>query len=203
MSKHRTRILAAGFVVFGMACGTASNPEMGSIGGVAGSAHGSATTGSGSGGDSTEITGAGGVGDSANAGGGTVDTGGGKGEGIWRRIRARSGPGWIPGWDAGPGPMLTGKKFVGNISTRGRITTDFNKYWNQFTPENEGKSGQPNPVKAPSIGHRSTPNINMHSRTTSFSNTTTSFGQSATGMGREPVRCQRGVRRADVDARRL
>ena len=143
MSKHRTRILAAGFVVFGMACGTASNPEMGSIGGVAGSAHGSATTGSGSGGDSTEITGAGGVGDSANAGGGTVDTGGGKGE--MASDSGSVGAGLDSGWDAGPGPMLTGKKFVGNISTRGRITTDFNKYWNQFTPENEGKWGQAEP----------------------------------------------------------
>jgi endo-1,4-beta-xylanase len=34
-----------------------------------------------------------------------------------------------------------GKKFVGNISTRGAIRSDFTTYWNQFTPENEGKWG--------------------------------------------------------------
>ncbi len=35
----------------------------------------------------------------------------------------------------------TGKKFVGNISTNGAIRSDFTTYWNQFTPENEGKWG--------------------------------------------------------------
>lgn len=37
-------------------------------------------------------------------------------------------------------------KFVGNISTRGQIRPDFPTYWNQFSPENEGKWGsvQPN-----------------------------------------------------------
>ena len=34
-----------------------------------------------------------------------------------------------------------GKKFVGNISTNGAIRSDFTTYWNQFTPENEGKWG--------------------------------------------------------------
>ena len=33
------------------------------------------------------------------------------------------------------------KKFVGNISTSGAIRSDFATYWNQFTPENEGKWG--------------------------------------------------------------
>jgi endo-1,4-beta-xylanase len=30
-------------------------------------------------------------------------------------------------------------KFVGNITTRGQVRNDFAKYWNQITPENEGK----------------------------------------------------------------
>lgn len=33
------------------------------------------------------------------------------------------------------------KKFVGNITTSGAVRTDFVKYWNQITPENEGKWG--------------------------------------------------------------
>lgn len=34
-----------------------------------------------------------------------------------------------------------GKKFVGNIDTRGRVRSDFVTYWNQFSPENAGKWG--------------------------------------------------------------
>ncbi|MEQ1912779.1 MAG: hypothetical protein ABMA15_28445, partial [Vicinamibacterales bacterium] len=30
-------------------------------------------------------------------------------------------------------------KFVGNITTRGEVRPDFADYWNQLTPENEGK----------------------------------------------------------------
>lgn len=33
----------------------------------------------------------------------------------------------------------TGEKFVGNITTRGQVRSDFAQYWNQITPENEGK----------------------------------------------------------------
>lgn len=35
----------------------------------------------------------------------------------------------------------TGEKFVGNITTGGNIGSDFGQYWNQITPENEGKWG--------------------------------------------------------------
>ena len=34
-----------------------------------------------------------------------------------------------------------GKKFVGNITTSGTVRSDFTMYWNQLTPENEGKWG--------------------------------------------------------------
>jgi endo-1,4-beta-xylanase len=36
-------------------------------------------------------------------------------------------------------------KFVGNISTRGSIRSDFAMFWNQYTPENEGKWGSVQP----------------------------------------------------------
>jgi endo-1,4-beta-xylanase len=39
------------------------------------------------------------------------------------------------------GGATTLPKFVGNIDTRGSIRSDFNKYWNQFSPENAGKWG--------------------------------------------------------------
>ncbi|MDO8345821.1 MAG: endo-1,4-beta-xylanase [Cellvibrio sp.] len=33
------------------------------------------------------------------------------------------------------------KKFIGNITTSGAVRSDFNRYWNQITGENEGKWG--------------------------------------------------------------
>ncbi len=33
------------------------------------------------------------------------------------------------------------KKFIGNITTSGNVRSDFTRYWNQITPENEGKWG--------------------------------------------------------------
>jgi len=33
------------------------------------------------------------------------------------------------------------KKFIGNITTSGQVRSDFTRYWNQITPENEGKWG--------------------------------------------------------------
>lgn len=38
-------------------------------------------------------------------------------------------------------PVFTGEKFIGNITTGGQIRSDFLQYWNQITPENEGKWG--------------------------------------------------------------
>ncbi|MBN2715945.1 MAG: endo-1,4-beta-xylanase [Deltaproteobacteria bacterium] len=35
--------------------------------------------------------------------------------------------------------MKYDEKFVGNITTRGEIRSDFGQYWNQISPENEGK----------------------------------------------------------------
>jgi GH35 family endo-1,4-beta-xylanase len=44
----------------------------------------------------------------------------------------------------GPGPGLPAF-FVGNITTNGQVRSDFLQYWNQITPENEGKWGQVEP----------------------------------------------------------
>jgi GH35 family endo-1,4-beta-xylanase len=38
-------------------------------------------------------------------------------------------------------PDFGGEKFVGNITTRGSVRSDFMQYWDQITPENEGKWG--------------------------------------------------------------
>jgi endo-1,4-beta-xylanase len=46
---------------------------------------------------------------------------------------------------AGDGGVVSVAKFAGNISTRGAILTGFAKFWNQFTPENEGKWGSVQP----------------------------------------------------------
>ncbi|MET0389862.1 MAG: endo-1,4-beta-xylanase [Polyangiales bacterium] len=42
---------------------------------------------------------------------------------------------------AGSSAPTPGKKFVGNITTRGQVRPDFVMYWDQITPENEGKWG--------------------------------------------------------------
>ena len=46
---------------------------------------------------------------------------------------------------AGSGGMATTGKFVGNITTNGAVRDGFAKYWNQITPENEGKWGSVQP----------------------------------------------------------
>lgn len=43
--------------------------------------------------------------------------------------------------DGGGGSGGTTSKFVGNITTNGAVRSDFADYWDQITPENEGKWG--------------------------------------------------------------
>ena len=43
--------------------------------------------------------------------------------------------------DAGTDAPSVRPKFVGNITTNGAVRSDFIKYWDQITPENEGKWG--------------------------------------------------------------
>ncbi|AUX37125.1 MULTISPECIES: RICIN domain-containing protein [Sorangium] len=45
------------------------------------------------------------------------------------------------GGGGGGGGGATGAKFVGNITTNGAVRDGFARYWNQITPENEGKWG--------------------------------------------------------------
>ena len=46
---------------------------------------------------------------------------------------------------AGMRPDASGSKFVGNITTRRQVRSDFTQYWDQITPENEGKWGSVQP----------------------------------------------------------
>lgn len=56
---------------------------------------------------------------------------------VWQGQRAAAGGG---GNARGRGPSSPlPAKFVGNITTRGEVRSDFAQYWNQLTPENEGK----------------------------------------------------------------
>ncbi len=75
----------------------------------------------------------GGAGGSTGAGGRTMGIGGATGAG-----GATTGSG-------GGGGALAVPKFAGNISTRGSIRTGFATYWDQFSPENEGKWGSVQP----------------------------------------------------------
>jgi endo-1,4-beta-xylanase len=47
---------------------------------------------------------------------------------------------------AGAG-VTPGKKFCGNITTGGKVRSDFAQYWDQITPENEGKWGSVESVR--------------------------------------------------------
>jgi GH35 family endo-1,4-beta-xylanase len=54
----------------------------------------------------------------------------------WMHCNGVIGFGNVDG--GGPGPGLPGM-FVGNITTNGSVRSDFLQYWDQLTPENEGK----------------------------------------------------------------
>jgi endo-1,4-beta-xylanase len=91
-------------------------------------------------------------GDGSKDAGSVADAGGGNGQ--VKPRDAGTGPGQDagadpgrdagtnPGRDAGVEPPI---KFVGNITTRNAVRSDFKQYWNQITPENEGKWGSVQP----------------------------------------------------------
>jgi GH35 family endo-1,4-beta-xylanase len=55
---------------------------------------------------------------------------------LWSFVPVGSTPDPAPA----PNPVpSTGGRFVGNITTAGRVRSDFIQYWDQITPENEGK----------------------------------------------------------------
>lgn len=47
----------------------------------------------------------------------------------------------VPVSSSSSSSSTSSKKFVGNITTAGAVRSDFATYWNQITPENEGKWG--------------------------------------------------------------
>jgi GH35 family endo-1,4-beta-xylanase len=60
---------------------------------------------------------------------------GGGGYSEWLHCNGAIGFGNVTGGGPGPLPAL----FVGNITTNGAVRSDFLQYWDQITPENEGK----------------------------------------------------------------
>ncbi len=108
------------------------------------------------------VTGAGGTSTTGPSAGGATGSGGAPGSGGNIGAGGRGGPGaggraaaggttGAGGTRGAGGATVVGDagavaKFAGNISTRGQIRTGFSTYWNQFSPENEGKWGsvQPN-----------------------------------------------------------
>jgi GH35 family endo-1,4-beta-xylanase len=70
---------------------------------------------------------------------------GGGGFSEWMHCNGVIGFGTVSGGDDDGGGQLPAF-FVGNITTNGSVRSDFTQYWNQITPENEGKwaSVEPN-----------------------------------------------------------
>jgi endo-1,4-beta-xylanase len=108
-----------------------SNGEGGRAQGVGGSSTGGSVGGGG-------VTGSGGLTGSGGRMGAAGRTGGTAGQ---TGTGGTTGTGGMSG-GGGAGSII---KFVGNISTRGAIRTGFATYWNQFSPENEGKWGSVQP----------------------------------------------------------
>jgi endo-1,4-beta-xylanase len=77
--------------------------------------------------------------------GGAIGTGGATGTGGAAGDGGSAATGGAAGSPATGGAPNTGGapavKFVGNITTRGQVRSDFIDYWDQITPENEGKWG--------------------------------------------------------------
>jgi len=92
-------------------------------GGMAGGVAGVGGSAAGGSGGTSPVAGTGGAGSGAAGDGGSGGTDG--------------------GVDAGTPPALG--KFVGNITTRGAVRDGFAMYWDQITPENEGKWGSVQP----------------------------------------------------------
>jgi endo-1,4-beta-xylanase len=80
--------------------------------------------------------------------GGDSGKGGASGSGAGGTGGASAAGGASSGGAAGAGgtPSMP-KKFCGNITTGGQVRSDFGKYWDQITPENEGKWGSVEAVR--------------------------------------------------------
>lgn len=119
-----------------IACSDAAPPS-GMTGAASGTAGASGSAGTPSAGGTSTVAGSagaspgGGTAGASVAGGGATGGGGSTGGG-----NTSGGHGGANGGGATGG---TGTKFVGNITTRGQVRSDFLQYWGQITPENEGK----------------------------------------------------------------
>lgn len=135
--------------------GSAGVGGSGKGGAGAGGSAGSATGGGGSGGAGAGGTGASGAdagSDASKAGAGGTDAGGVDVGSADARSDARSadGAGGSAGSSDGGGRDGGGRdggvtKFAGNITTQGQVRSDFIDFWDQITPENEGKWGSVEP----------------------------------------------------------
>lgn len=146
--------------------GGAQGPDTGEGGATAtggtigsgGSPAASGGSGFGSGGSATGgVTGTGGVtppasgghmgsagsGGTATGGGGMTGLGGRPGRGGTTGSGGTAATGGITGTGGSttPGTLTWPKKFCGNITQRGQIPSTYSNYWDQITPENEGKWG--------------------------------------------------------------
>ena len=70
---------------------------------------------------------------------------GGGGNSEWLHCNGAIGFGTVSGGGGGGGQLPA--FFVGNITTGGQVRSDFIQYWDQITPENEGKWGQVEPTR--------------------------------------------------------
>ncbi|MGK3992477.1 endo-1,4-beta-xylanase [Sorangium sp. So ce1024] len=118
--------------LFGCSGGDGGEDGSGGAGGAGGagsSVSSSATTGPGVTSSSSSATSGGGDATTSSSSASTGEGGAGAG----------GSNGGTGGEGAGGAP--DGRKFVGNITTNGAVRDGFARYWNQITPENEGKWG--------------------------------------------------------------
>lgn len=134
LSALRRFTLQIGMAAFIGSMGGCGDSGDTSTGGSGESASGSTTSGSTTSGSTTSGSTASGT------GGGSATTSGTGGEGT-----TSSGTGGEGTGGAGGGAQAA--KFVGNITTSGKVESNFLKYWNQITPENEGKWGSVEPQR--------------------------------------------------------
>jgi endo-1,4-beta-xylanase len=106
-------------------------PSTGGSGSSSGGISGNGGTGSGG------VSGTGGVGNGGSGNGGTSGAGG--------EADAGGTPG--TGGSSSDGGTPLPNKFCGNITQQGQVRSDFITYWNQITPENEGKWGSVEAVR--------------------------------------------------------
>ena len=132
------------------ACAAEDNPATFTNGGSAGAAGASAAGASAAG---ASAAGASTAGMPGVAGGGALAGGQGGTAGVTSSSAGNAGSaGSSAGHDGTAGALTAGAsngggsnppgaKFCGNITTGGQVRSDFGSYWNQITPENEGKWG--------------------------------------------------------------